>query len=97
VGDTFSVVLEVFLGELSPDEVEVQVYHGRLKGTGDLENSRAETMKLQSTIAPGTHVYGCRVVCSDSGRFGYTARVIPRGDAVLRNTPGLITWVATDD
>jgi len=97
VGDTFSVVLEVFLGELSPDEVEVQIYHGRLKGTGDLENSRVETMKLQSTTAPGTHVYGCRVVCSDSGRFGYTARVIPRGDAVLRNTPGLITWVKTDD
>ncbi|MFN2436642.1 MAG: alpha-glucan family phosphorylase, partial [Desulfotignum sp.] len=97
VGDTFSVVIDVFLGELSPDEVEVQVYHGRLRGTGELENSRAETMKLQSTIAPGTHVYGCRVVCSDSGRFGYTARVIPRGDAVLRNTPGLITWVEMDD
>jgi starch phosphorylase len=97
VGDTFSVMLEVFLGELSPDEVEVQVYHGRLRGTGELDNSRAETMKLQSKIAPGTHVYGCRVVCSDSGRFGYTARVIPRGDAVLRNTPGLITWVAVDE
>jgi len=97
VGDTFSVVIDVFLGELSPDEVEVQVYHGRLRGTGELENSRAETMKLQSTIAPGTHVYGCRVVCSDSGRFGYTARVIPRGDDVLRNTPGLITWVEMDD
>jgi starch phosphorylase len=97
VGDTFSVVLEVFLGELSPDEVEVQIYHGRLRGTGELENSRAETMKLQSTIAPGRHIYGCRVVCADSGRFGYTARVIPRGDDVLRNTPGLITWVEMDD
>jgi starch phosphorylase len=97
VGDTFSVVLEVFLGELSPDEVEVQIYHGRLLGTGELENSRAETMKLQNTIAPGAHVYGCRVVCADSGRFGYTARVIPRGDDVLRNTPGLITWAAPDE
>jgi starch phosphorylase len=97
VGDTFSVVLEVFLGELSPDEVEVQIYHGRLLGTGELEKSRAETMKLQSTIAPGTHLYGCRVVCSDSGRFGYTARVIPRGDDVLRNIPGLITWAMPDE
>lgn len=97
VGDTFSVVLEVFLGELSPDEVEIQIYHGRLLGTGELEKSRAETMKLQSTIAPGTHIYGCRVVCADSGRFGYTARVIPRGDDVLRNIPGLITWAMPDE
>ncbi|MCF8092034.1 MAG: alpha-glucan family phosphorylase [Desulfotignum sp.] len=96
VGDTFSVVLEVFLGELTPDEVEVQIYHGRLRGTGNMEGSRAEIMELQNTVSPGTHIYGCRVVCSDSGRFGYTARVIPKGDAVLRNTPGLITWVKAD-
>jgi glycogen phosphorylase len=97
VGDTFSVVLEVFLGELTPDEVEVQIYHGRLRGTGEMEGSRAETMNFQQTVSPGTHVYGCRLVCSDSGRFGLTARVIPNGDEVLRNTPGLITWVAADD
>ncbi len=97
VGDTFSVVLEVFLGELTPEEVEVQIYHGRLRGAGEMEGSRAETMELQHTGSPGTHVYGCQVKCADSGRFGYTARVIPSGDDVLRNTPGLITWVAADD
>ncbi|MEE4364149.1 MAG: alpha-glucan family phosphorylase [Desulfotignum sp.] len=96
VGESFSIVLEVFLGELTPEEVEVQIYHGKLRGTGQMDGSRAETMELQNTIAPGTHIYGCRVICSDSGRFGYTARVIPRGDPVLSNTPGLITWVGPD-
>jgi glycogen phosphorylase len=96
VGDTFSIVVEVFLGELTPDEVEVQIYHGKLKGAGDMDGSRAEIMVLQNTISDGTYIYGCQVVCSDSGRFGYTARVIPKGDVVLRNTPGLITWVSAD-
>ncbi|MCA1785210.1 MAG: DUF3417 domain-containing protein, partial [Desulfobacteraceae bacterium] len=92
VGDTFSIILEVFLGELAPEEVEVQIYHGKLRGTGQMESGRAEIMELQNTGTAGTHIYGCQVICSDSGRFGYTARVIPKGDDVLRNTPGLITW-----
>ncbi len=96
VGESFSIVLEVFLGELTPEEVEVQIYHGKLRGSGQMDGSRAETMELQNSIASGTHIYGCRVICSDSGRFGYTARVIPNGDPVLSNTPGLITWVGPD-
>ena len=96
VGDSFTIIVEVFLGELAPEEVQVQIYHGKMRGTGQMEGSRAEIMELQHTIAAGTHVYGCQVTCSNSGRFGYTARVIPSGDTVLMNTPGLITWVATD-
>jgi glycogen phosphorylase len=92
VGDTFRIILEVFLGELAPEEVEVQIYHGKLRGTGQMEGSRAEIMALQNTGSAGTYIYGCQVTCSNSGRFGYTARVIPKGDDVLRNTPGLITW-----
>ncbi|MBU2454160.1 MAG: DUF3417 domain-containing protein, partial [Proteobacteria bacterium] len=92
VGDSFNILIDVFLGELTPEEVEVQVYHGKLKGTDLQEGSRAETMQFQETVSPGTHIYGSTILCSDSGRFGYTARVIPKGDEVLRHTPGLITW-----
>ena len=92
VGDTFRITVEVFLGELTPDEIEVQVYHGKLKATDDLEGSRPESMWLQETVSEGRHIYACTITCSDSGRFGYTARVIPKGDEVLMNTPGLITW-----
>ncbi len=97
VGDTFRITIEVYLGELTPDEVEVQVYHGKVRTSVKLEGSRAENMWLQETISEGVHIYACTITCSDSGRFGYTARVIPKGDKVLRNTPGLITWAHDDD
>ena len=97
VGDTFRITIEVFLGELSPDDVEVQIYHGRVRNSDLLEGSRAETMWLQETVSEGTHIYACTITCSDSGRFGYTARVIPGGDQVLSNTPGLITWAGNQD
>ncbi|MFH2092778.1 MAG: alpha-glucan family phosphorylase [Pseudomonadota bacterium] len=95
VGDTFRITVEVFLGELEPDEVEVQIYHGKVRASEHLEGSRAETMWLQETLGQGIHVYACTITCSDSGRFGYTARVIPKGDHILTYGPGLITW-ATD-
>jgi starch phosphorylase len=97
VGDTFRITLEVFLGELTPEEVEVQVYHGKFRAADRLEGSRAETMWLQETISEGTHIYACTITCADSGRFGYTARVIPRGDEILSNTPGLITWAQSEE
>ena len=97
VGDTFRITLEVFLGELTPEEVVIQVYHGKLKPSNLLEGSRSEIMWLQKTIAQGTHIYACTITCSDSGRFGVTARVIPKGDEVLSNTPHLITWAQEED
>ncbi|NOX33781.1 MAG: glycosyltransferase family 1 protein [Deltaproteobacteria bacterium] len=97
VGDTFRITINIFLGELTPEEVEVQIYHGKLRSPEHMEGSRAETMWLQETIAEGRHIYACTVTCSDSGRFGYTARVVPKGDEVLSNTPGLITWAHGDE
>ncbi|MBU1195405.1 MAG: alpha-glucan family phosphorylase [Proteobacteria bacterium] len=92
VGDTFRLTLEVFLGDLTPEEVEVQIYHGKLRGAGHLEGSRPETMQLEKQLEPGKYLYVSTLVCSDSGRFGYTARVIPSGDEILRHTPLLVTW-----
>ncbi len=92
VGDTFDLSLEVSLGELTPEEVEVQIYHGKLGGTGRIEGRRPETMQLEKELGSGKYLYVSTLVCSDSGRFGYTARVIPSGDDILRHTPGLVTW-----
>ncbi len=92
VGDTFRITLRVFLGSLIPDDVEVQIYHGKIRYSDEFEESRAETMWLQESLGNGTYIFACTITCSSSGRFRYTARVIPKGDAVLSQTPGLITW-----
>ncbi len=96
VGDTFRITLKVGLGKLTPKEVEVQIYYGKVKSSehsDNLEGSKAKTMHLKKTKKISKdNIYTCTITCSDSGRFGYTARVIPKGDKILSNTPGLITW-----
>ncbi len=92
VGDRFRIGVEVFLGQLEPGEVKVEIYHGRVTGSNVLAGARSEAMELEKTLSEGTYLYSCAIPCLDSGRFGYTARVIPEGDEVLANTPGLMTW-----
>jgi len=92
VGETFRVTAEVGLGELRPDEVEVEIYHGNLKSIDILTESHVEKMSVLEDRGNGNFLYGCSLECRESGRYGFTARVTPRGDDWIRFIPGLVTW-----
>ena len=92
VGDTFNVTSEVFLGEIKPEEVEVQLYFGRMKSVDSLVTGSYVPMKAQQDLGNGLYIYGCDVACHVSGRFGFTARATPKGDDWIKNTPELLTW-----
>lgn len=92
VGDTFRVETEVFLGELKPEEVDVELYYGSLKAVDTLKDSQVLKMSVVADLGGGGYRYGCEVPCRQAGRFGFTARVVPRGDEYLKNAPGFLTW-----
>lgn len=92
VRETFQVSTEVFLGELRPDEVEVLLCYGHIKSMDSLENARTEQMTVRKELGEGRYLYECTITCSESGRYGFTARVEPRADDWIKFTPGLITW-----
>ena len=92
VGESFRVKAIVHLGELGPDEVEVQLYYGHLKLVDTLTDSKIKQMTVQEEQGNGQYLYSCNVTCQESGRYGFTARIIPRGDEWIKSTPGLITW-----
>ena len=93
VGETFQVSAEVFLGELRPEEVRVEIYYGSLKSIDTLSAGHTKDMKVDKDNGDGNYTYICQLPCETSGRFGFTVRVTPQGDDHLRYTPGLITWV----
>jgi len=93
VGETFQVTTEIFLGELQPEEVLVELYYGSLKSIDKLVAGHTQTMEVHKDNGGGSYIYACRLPCETSGRFGFTVRVTPQGDDHLRYTPGLITWV----
>jgi starch phosphorylase len=92
VGDSFRVTSEVNLGEFKPDEVDVELYYGHLESLEKLSASLIEPMKVVEESGDGNYLYGCELNCDISGRFGFTVRVSPAGDARIKSTPNLLTW-----
>jgi starch phosphorylase len=75
-----SLHLKVFLslGALSPDDVEVQVVHGRVKGEDQLVATAIADLDLAETYEAGRHRFEGTLVLDRPGPFGYTVRVLPR-------------------
>ena len=92
VGDRFNITTEVFLGELKPADVEVQVYAGRVNSQNEIAHSHIEAMLEAEDKGNGKYLFRHELACSHSGRYGFTARVIAAGDAFKGSIPGFITW-----
>ncbi len=92
VGDAFQVTSEVNLGELTPDEVDIELYYGHMKSLEELEASNLQPMAVVEDRGKGHYLYGCSLPCRISGRFGFTIRATPNGDERVKATPELLTW-----
>jgi starch phosphorylase len=92
VGDEIELTAEVYLGELRPEEVCVDLYHGALRSIETLADGHADPMTVKEDRGNGHYLYACRLSCGTSGRQGFTARVSPSGDDWIKFTPGLLTW-----
>ena len=83
---------DIQLGQLRPDEVDVELYMGNLRSMDSLEAIQTEPMIVQESHGDSCFHYACSVTCCESGRYGFTVRITPRGDEKLKYSPGLIIW-----
>ncbi len=77
VGSTLEVRAFVSLGQLSPEDVAVQVVHGRVDENDQLTGSAAVPMRHEEAYEGGRHRYVGTITLDRPGPFGYTARVVP--------------------
>ncbi len=79
LGDVRSVEAIVALGELRPDEVEVQLVVGRVGQSGELEGTRRVPMSDRGPTGEdgGHHRFAAEAPLDRAGRMGVTVRVVP--------------------
>jgi len=94
VGQALDVWAWVSLGPLTPEEVRVEVYLGRLDPGGELAQAGATAMRPVEAKGPGRHLFQAEAVpCQMSGLHGLTVRVLPQHpDLPVPFLPGLIAW-----
>jgi starch phosphorylase len=78
-GTTLTVRASVALGELSPDDVTVEVIYGRAGDQDEIIDPMRGTLMLESLPGSDTVARYCgEAVLGRPGPFGYTVRVLPR-------------------
>jgi starch phosphorylase len=93
VGGSLRLQARVFLGSLSPDDVAVELYFGRLDVEGEICGGAVQQMRVDGLVAPETVQFCGEAVCTGTGLYGYTVRVrATHADLPILHLPGLIRW-----
>jgi len=93
VGGAMDVKARVNLGGLSPDDVEVQLFHGVVDSLGEIPQPRTAAMTHNGAHEGNSWVYRGTIPCRSSGQHGFAVRVLPKHGALAHPfEPGLICW-----
>ncbi|NWG17085.1 MAG: alpha-glucan family phosphorylase [Chloroflexi bacterium] len=97
VGSEIEINALVDLGELTPDDVRVQLYYGDLNTRGEIsaQNGGVVDMQPAGQESNKQHRFTARISYDTSGERGLSVRVLPY-HPYLRTMfiPGLITWAS---
>ena len=77
LGSTLQIRAFVSLGGLCPDDVEVQLVHGRVDTDDQLADTVAVPLRHGEAYEGGRHRYEGELALQRTGAFGYSVRILP--------------------
>jgi starch phosphorylase len=84
VGQELTINAEISLGNLTPDDVEVQIYYGPLENENHPQDNSTVVMNTNLKASPnGVYKYSGNVKCEKSGHQGYTIRILPKNAMLI--------------
>ncbi len=93
VGEGFEVKAWIRSGALTPEDLRVQIYLGRVDENREITQGRLLPMSLDGAPSEEGLLFRATVPLRTSGTQGFTVRVLPRHDLLLHpHHTGLILW-----
>jgi len=96
VGQKFPISIKVYLGDIRPEDIQVEVISGILNSLDQIQKFTPAPAQIDSSHAEteeGVYIFKDEVTCEESGRFGITARIIPQNENLPHTIkPKLISW-----
>ena len=94
-GDCIKVACEVTLPNISVENIEVQVYYGRIKDNGIVEKIAVIPMGMVgSNEEERKYYYEAQIELTTGGNYGYTFRVMPKHPLLLdAENLNLVKWI----
>lgn len=93
VGQKFPIKIQVQLGQISKDDIVVEIVSGKLDSQEHLKTLAPKAAEFVEQDENNNCSFAGEVVCDESGRFGISARIIPKNDNLPHTfKPKLISW-----
>jgi starch phosphorylase len=92
-GDMLTVTAHIDLNNVMPNEVQVELYHGKVSSqTSEIVDAFRAEMKWLRTEG-SENLYQVRVECNDTGMQGHTVRILPKHEGLVHPyRSGFIKW-----
>ncbi|MCK4505154.1 MAG: alpha-glucan family phosphorylase [Candidatus Aegiribacteria sp.] len=92
VGDPLPVIVTVHAPDLLPEDLQVEIHHGKVEPDGWLTERNLILLKFDQE-EDGNFIFTGSFVCNHSGNQGFTARILPCHPEFGRIIePGLVCW-----
>jgi starch phosphorylase len=96
IGDVLQVRAFVYLDGIGPEDVQVQLVHGRVSEADVLTDGAMVPLRHTESYEGGQHRFEGEVQLDRTGAFGYTVRVLPRHEGLASSAElGLVTNAST--
>jgi len=93
MGASYHAEADIFLGELSPEDVTVEMYYGRLDPSNQFLDSFTTVMQPAANTEDKVYRYQCESSFEEVGHFGINVRIIPNHpNPESRHAMGLVVW-----
>ena len=92
VGESLQISAHVYLGDVDPNHVRVEAYHGEADN-GGIKNPSVSVLNASGRNGDGSYLYQGLVPASDSGAYGFSVRVVPTHPHLMQSHElRLIAW-----
>lgn len=94
-GNNIEVHCEVTLPNIKVENIEAEVYYGKILENGIVEDVNMIPMKLTKVDeAKHKYTYSTKLTLSTGGEYGYTFRIMPKHEMLLESANlNLVKWV----
>ncbi|MEM0980231.1 MAG: alpha-glucan family phosphorylase [Cyanobacteria bacterium P01_H01_bin.58] len=98
VNQPFEVTASVNLGQLTHEDVEVELYQGTVQVDGEMHGGTAISMAYRGQDPQGRGLYAVNLNYTSSGLQGLSLRILPKHRYLNSSLdPKLVLWAQTDD
>jgi starch phosphorylase len=92
-GDMLSVTAYIDLGQMSPGDLQVELYHGTVSNQSKMISNASRTEMKWISSEGGLNVFQVKVECTETGFQGHTVRLLPKHEALIHPYRcGFIKW-----